>query len=132
MVLKDAMAPSHGSYRPLQSRIAGILMLFSIVLGGVLAPQAHILWMQVDGQMSMDMHHAEEVAHTDGLSVSAPIDCAEECPILALISGQSHAAGVEAVHISLPDARRTAFADVDRSGHSRTDVVVQVRGPPIG
>lgn len=132
VVLNPAMAPLHGSYRPMRARIAGTILLFSIVLGGLLAPQAHILWMQIDGQMSMDMHHAEEAAHTDGISWSAPVDCAEECPILALISGQSQAAGVASVHLALPDARHSVFGDVQRSGHSRTDVVVQVRGPPIG
>lgn len=126
------MTSSAVPYRPLLGRLSAGVLLLSLVLGGVLAPQAHILWMQVDGQMSMDMHHAEEFAHTEGLSWSASVDCADECPILALISGQSQASGVESIDITAPNAKRTAFTDADRTGHSRTDVSVKVRGPPRG
>lgn len=108
------------------------LLLASLVMGGVVAPVQHILWMQMDDSMSMSMSMSHGM-HTasDGPSVDAPVECAEECPILALLSGQSQGAATDAQELPLPRGSKVAFSLIGDDRPVETTFQIQARGPPV-
>lgn len=107
-----------------------MLLLASLVLGGVVAPVQHILWMQMDASMSMSMSHGMHTT-SDGPSVDAPVECAEECPILALLSGQSQGAVTDAQELPLPRGAKAAFSLFGDDRPVETTFRIQARGPPV-
>ncbi|MBO6575685.1 MAG: hypothetical protein JJ896_11830 [Rhodothermales bacterium] len=112
--------------------IASISLLASLLLGTLVAPLAHLGWMEMGGMEMTAMSHSMDMesAAEDGDFFSPFEECIEECPYLQLLQTQSPGLADLAARDRGAEAVEKEFSEQGRQDDGRLDRTIRPRGPP--